>query len=129
MTNGEICETAIRLAGETSASECPDYADRSESLLALICRSLAPLDRDIRDAKGLNAQGTIPDPALPEGTFPLTEELAPAAAFQLASLLTVDENASLSETMRSRFEEAIADVRARIPMKSGQTRDVYPGIL
>ena len=129
MTNGEISETAIRLAGETTASDCPDYAARSERLLTLIYRSLAPLDRDIREAKGLDPQGTIPSPAVSGGTFPLTDELAPAVSFQLASLLTIDENASLSDTMHARFEEAIADVRARIPMKGAPTHNAYPGIL
>ena len=129
MTNGEICENAVRLAGETAASDCPDYAERSECLLAVICRFLAPLDRDIRFAYGLEEQGTLPDSATPEGTFPLTDELAPAASFQLASLLTIDENESLSEEMRSRFAEAIADVRARLPMKNHPIRNAYPGIL
>ena len=129
MTNGEICETAIRLAGETTASDCPDYASRSERLLALIYRSLAPLDRDIRIAKGLDEQGTLPGSALPGGTFPLTDDLAPATSFLLASLLTIDENATLSEVMQSQFETAIADVRAHIPMKSAPTHNVYPGIL
>ena len=129
MTNGEICETAIRLAGETGSADCPDYADRAKSLLALIYRSLAPLDRDIRRANNMEEQGTLPASALPAATFPLVDLLAPAAAFELASFLTIDENAALSETMQKQFEAEIADVRARIPMKGAPTRNVYPGIL
>ncbi len=129
MTNGEILDQAVRLTGETSTADSPDYSDRSKSLLALLYRTLAPLDRDIRAANDLPAQGNLPSTVLPTGIFPLTDQLAPAVAYALASLLTIDENLSLSETMQKHFADAIVDVRARIPMKSGSTRNVYPGIL
>ena len=130
MTNGEIFETAVRLAGETTASESPDYTDRSESLLAFIIRSLAPLDREIRIAYGLDEpEDELPDSADPQELFPLTDLLIPAASFQLAALLTIDENASLSKEMCDRSEQEISNVRARLPMKPGPTRNVYPGIL
>ena len=129
MTNGEISDAAIRLSGETSANDCPDYVTRSERLLTLIYRSLAPLDRDIRAAKGLDPQGTITNPSSVNGICPLTDDLVPAVSYLLASFLTIDENASLSEVMRSHYEAAIADVRARIPMKGASTKNVYPGIL
>lgn len=120
MTNEEIYQSALHLAGESETEDTPnaDYRERGGYFIAAICRQCEPAENAYRTSKGL---GRV---TLPEGlaysmtaTFPLSAPLAVAVAFGVAALLTADESPELSAALHSRFQQAIADLLHSLPMQ------------
>lgn len=120
MTNEEIYQSALHLAGEAETTDRPnaDYRAHSGYFIAAMCRQCEPAENAYRTAKGL---GKV---TLPEGlaysltaTFPLSAPLAAPVAFGVAALLTADENPDLSATLHDRFRQAIANLLRSLPMQ------------
>ena len=126
MTNRDICNAAIRLAGETTPTGVPDYLSRATSLLAVICSECASLDAAYRTAHDLEDGSWVPCVSVDlDAAFPLCDLFSAPAAYGLAALLTLDENSALSETLYARFATFIGEIRQEIPAKSHPVTDVY----
>ncbi len=123
-----VYETALKLIGEAecTASEA-DLADRAPYIGAALCREASSLDLAYRKAfgmeKGAEFEGLYLDL---ENTFPLADRFAPAAAYYMAAMLILDEDAELYETLFERWCDALAAISAEIPFVKGSTADVYP---
>lgn len=119
MTNQTAFDAALRLIGEEPGSVgLADYTARGPYLICAACRALAALDRLCRGALGY-AEQAMPlgaEFAL-EDTFPLCDDLLPAAAAHIASALLFDENPVLSDRCYTRFAEAAEAVLAGLPTR------------
>lgn len=126
MTNRDICDAAIRLAGETVPSDNTDYLSRATSLLATVCAECFDLDAAYRVANDLDANTWTPCVSVDlTAAFPLCDIFSTPAAYALASLLTLDENQSLSSAMLSRFSSFLKEIRQGLPAKPEPITDVY----
>ncbi len=126
MTNRDIFNAAVYLAGETVPAGNADYEIRSASLLALIYTECAALDAAYRSANGLDADEQTPRVSVSlSDPFPLCEVFSAPAAYALAALLTLDENAELSKTMDLRFSSLIEQIRRGIPAATEPITDIY----
>ena len=126
MTNNEICNAAISLSGEVLPAGSTDYVARAPYLLALIYTECAPLDDLYRAAHGMDANGWTPCVSVePKDTFPLSEIFSAPASYALAAMLTIDENAELSEAMYKRFASLLEAIRSGIPAVAVPITDRY----
>ncbi|MBQ3639592.1 MAG: hypothetical protein II955_03640 [Clostridia bacterium] len=126
MTNRDICNAAIRLAGETAPADVPDYLSRATSLLAVVCSECASLDAAYRRAHDLDDGTWIPCVSVNvDAEFPLCDVFSSPAAYGLAALLTLDENSTLSEALYARFASFIGEIRRELPAKPHPVTDVY----
>lgn len=117
MTNQAVFDAALRLIGEVPDSpDLADYAARAPHLICAACRALAALDRLCRAALFLGEQSLPSGGAYPlTDTFPLCDDLLPAAAAHVASSLLFDENPSLSDRCYARFTEAAQGLLTSLP--------------
>lgn len=117
MTNQAAFDAALRLIGEEpGAADIGDYTARGPHLVCAACRTLGALDRLCREALGYAEQ------AMPAGgeyaltdTFPLCDELLPAAAAHIASALLFDENPTQSDRCYARFAAEAEAVLSSLP--------------
>ncbi len=129
MTYLDILKTAIGMVGEVIESyDNSDYEECSPYLLATFCRECASADQRYRQAFNPDA----PTPKIPKvacvdlaDTFPLSDVLAPAASYYLASMLVADENDSLSDRFFSLYTDAVASLLASLPTVSTSVVDRY----
>lgn len=126
MTNQEIYTAALRLACEAVDDAPPDYADRAESLLAVVGLRYAALDAAYREATGAEAQ------VLPDGMswdldddFPLSSVFAPPAATALASMLVMEENPELSDRLNTMTLATINSIRQSTPFHPEPIMEKY----
>ena len=126
MINRDIYNAALRLVGEVSTSDSPDYSARSAPLLAIVYNECASLDAAYRAANGLEPSSWSYTASIVLDTaFPFCDIFFGPAAYSLASLLTFDENADLSKNLYQRFSSLIEDIRRGLPTTSEPITDVY----
>ncbi len=128
MTYRDILDTAVGMAGEEIGStENFDYDEAAPYLLATLCRECASVDKRYRAAYDGGSSPTIPTGAAVDldGTFPLSDALAPAASYYLCAMLTADENEVLSDKFFSLYTDALISVLASLPATSGKISDRY----
>lgn len=104
---------AIKLSGEILPASNADYLSRAPVMMAGIISGYVEADNAYRSAHGLepNNWNYPANIQLPD-RFPLSDVFIAAAAFELASLLTVDEDAVLSDVLRKRSEEHLRRISA-----------------
>ena len=114
VTNREIYTSALSLIGETANNEnIADYEERAPYLIASFCSSNTSLDKKIRKAEDLsNAARFSPIYLSLERDFPLCDILASAAALYTASMLTIDEDDDLSDSLYDKYCDTMASLNA-----------------
>ena len=117
MTCREIYEAALAMLAESMASgDNDDYKERAPYLLAAFCTDIKETDAMWREACVEDAQGEWNAVYLPlEDDFPLSDRLAPAAAYYLASMLVLDSNESLSDRLYDECSDILSRVKEGIP--------------
>lgn len=128
MTLRSVYLTALKLIGEVdySMSES-ELSERAPYIGAALCREAAALDRAYRKAFGVGETQEFEGLYLDlEAEFPLADRFAPAAAYYMAAMLILDENAELYEKLFERWCDALAAISAEIPFVKGSTAEVYP---
>lgn len=126
MTYQELSTLALKLTGESSTSTATDYLSRTPSLLVPVIARCIDVDNAYRAARGTPAiTWTVPATVSLSERCPLSDVFLLPAAFELASLLALNEDAQLSQTLHERFEEGIRS----LPMCSSETEQAYPRLL
>ena len=123
----EILKRALRLLNEKGgADENDDYAERSPYILSSMFAEAARLDRNYRIANGLEAQPTISSVYTElDSSFPLCDRFASTAAFYLAAMLIVDDNADLSDTFYDKYCDSMASISSELTGKAEKIKNVY----
>ena len=126
MTNRDIFNAATHLTGEISSSNCGDYSARALSLLALIYDECAALDAAYREANEQEAGSWSYSVSISlDDAFPLCDIFSAPAAFGLAALLCISENADLSGSLYQRFSSMIQEIQNGLPAKPEPIVDAY----
>lgn len=126
MTNRDVYNAAIALAGEVAPDGSSDYQIRSTALLALVYTECADLDTRYRLANGIDGGGWTPAVSVDlAAAFPLCPVFSGPAAYALAALLTVDENSTLSGSLYGRFASQMETIRRAIPCSAAPITDRY----
>ena len=112
VTNREIYTGALALIAENANSvNTEDYEDRAPYLIASFCSSNASLDKKIRKMDNLpDASRFSPVYLSLEFDFPLCDRLTSAASLYTASMLTIDEDATLSDSLYDKYCDAISSL-------------------
>jgi hypothetical protein len=128
MTLRSVYETALKLIGEVDYSSFEtELAERAPYIGAALCREAAALDRAYRRAFGISEGREFEGLYLDlDSELPLADRFAPAAAYYMAAMLILDDDAELYERLFDRFCDALAAISAEIPFVLGSTADVYP---
>ena len=110
MTNREIYNNSLALIGESLNSEYQeDYEERAPYIIASVASHNLMLDRRIRAAEALTAGHSFSPVYLSlDLDFPLCDRLAFPAALYVASLLVIDEDPDLSDTLYDKYCDSIA---------------------
>ncbi len=124
-TNNDIYLSALALIDESaSKGDTADLAERAPFILASFCSTCRSLDKKLRLRDSLEAQGKFNSVKLPlENEFPLCDALSAPAAAYLASMLVIDENPALSESLYDKYCDAIATIGAECSCSA--ISDVY----
>ena len=127
MTVKKIYDSALAFLGET-----PDdlgdgeLAERASYIIAGFCADNAELDRDFRETHTLPAQDSFSEVYLElEEDFPLSSRFSRAAALYTASMLVIDENESLSDSLFEKYCDALSRAVSEIPFAKGKIHDIY----
>ena len=123
----DILDSAIRMLGESDSNgNTSDYGERAIYLLATFCSDCASLDRKYRKLSGepvekipLTLCVNLDDP------FPLSDIFASAAVYYLASMLILEENEDICETLFERYTDSISSIRAEL-FAIQHTKNRYP---
>lgn len=127
MTFQNLYDNAVRLACENSSSgDLTDYAERAPYLLACFCNECVGMDNAYRKAHGME-DGTYTESTVVtlSSDFPFAGIFANAAVSYLASMLVLDENETLSETLFDRYADTLSRIRSSIPAKAEKITDRY----
>ena len=101
-----------------------DLCERAPYIIAAFCSLCKKLDKKLRERDGLSAQKSFNSVKLVlTAEFPLCETLTAPAATYLASMLTSDENPTLSEALYERYCDTIATLGAECSCSA--INDVY----
>ena len=132
MTYRELFDAAVRMVAENAEEgDVTDYEDRSSYLLATVSNQCAALDRAYRLANGAidTALIKVGVCVMLDETFPLSDAFAPAVTYYLAAMLVLDENEEMSDTLFSRYADAIAQLRSQMPAVTEKIVNRYDGTL
>ena len=124
-TNNDIYLSALALIDESSAKgDTSDLKERAPFIIATFCTICRSLDKKLRLRDSLDTQPKFSAVKLSlDGEFPLCEALSAPAATYLASMLVIDENPALSETLYDKYCDAIATIGAECSCSA--ISDVY----
>ena len=124
-TNNDIYLSALALIDESaSKGDTADLAERAPFILASFCSTCRSLDKKLRLRDSLEAQEKFSSVKLSlENEFPLCDALSAPAATYLASMLVIDENPALSESLYDKYCDAIATIGAECSCSA--ISDVY----
>ena len=121
----EIAMGASRLLGNTY-DEPLDFETRSSFILAAMASETAYLDKQFREANGLDPQPEFDYSFINlDLDFPLSDRFISAAKFYLASLLIIDTNEELSDLFFERYCDSVCSISNSIPAKLEKTSNVY----
>ena len=109
-TNNDIYLSALALIDENTAKgDTSDLAERAPYIIATFCATCRTLDKKLRERDSLEKQKPFSLVKLPlESEFPLCEILSAPAAAYLASMLVIDENPALSESLYDKYCDSVA---------------------
>ena len=112
ISNREIYNDSLALIGESLSSEYKeDYEERAPYIIASVASHNLMLDRRIRAAEALGEGNSFSPVYLSlDLNFPLCDRLAFPAALYVASLLVIDEDPDLSDTLYDKYCDAIASL-------------------
>ena len=124
-TNNDIYLSALALIDESeSKGDTADLAERAPFILASFCSTCRSLDKKLRMRDSLEPQPKFSSVRLSlDGEFPLCDALSAPAAAYLASMLVIDENPALSESLYDKYCDAIATIGAECSCSA--ISDVY----
>lgn len=109
-TNNDVYLASLALIDESNEKgDTADLEERAPYLLASFCSLCRSLDKKLRERDSLEAQSKFSAIRLTlDGEFPLCEALSAPAAAYLASMLVMDENPALSESLYDKYCDEIA---------------------
>ncbi len=127
MTVKKIYDSALSLLGEAADEDgVGELADRASYIIASFCSDNAEMDRDFRETHALPSQASFSEIYLElEENFPLSPRFAKAAALYTASMLILDENETLSDSLFEKYCDALSRAVSEIPYTKGKTRNIY----
>ena len=113
-TNNDVYLSALAIIDESEAKgDTSDLKERAPFIIATFCATCRTLDKKLRARDSLDAQKPFSSVKLSlDGEFPLCETLSAPAATYLASMLVIDENPALSESLYDKYCDAIATLGA-----------------
>lgn len=114
ITNKDIYNNALVHIGESANGEfTSDYEERAPYLIASFCSLAKSVDKLIRTAESLGKQPSFSPVFIAlETTFPLSEQLCPAAAYYVAAMLVIEEDPKLSDTLYDKYCDSMAVLAA-----------------
>ena len=124
-TNNDIYLLALALIDESSTKgDTSDLEERAPFIIASFCSTCKTLDKKLRARDSLDEQPRFSSVKLPlDSEFPLCDALSAPASAYLASMLVIDENPSLSESLYDKYCDAIATIGAECSCSA--ISDVY----
>ena len=125
MKNREIYLSALRLlAQDADPKENEDYEERAPYLLASVTYQTLSLDKKIRNAEGLGPAGRFSPVFLSlDLDFPLCDHLAFPAALYVASLLVIDEDPDLSDTLYEKYCDTVSSLQTSFSVNESTSDD------
>ena len=108
--NNDIYLSALALLDESSTrGDTSDLAERAPFIIATFCATCKSIDKKLRARDSLEAQKAFSLVKLPlESDFPLCDAMVTPAITYLASMLAIDENPSLSESLYDKYCDNVA---------------------
>ena len=101
-----------------------DLEERTSYILAAFCSTCKRLDQKLRERDSLEKQPSFSNTYIDiDDYFPLCDALAVPAATYLASMLAIDENPALSESLYDKYCDSIAILGAECSCSA--ISDVY----
>ena len=127
MTCNDLLKSATALVCERlDDGLAEDYTERAPYILAAFCSQCKGVDASYRRAYQLPAITYSGKATLPLGeTFPLVDELIPAATYFLAAMLILDENEKLSDKLMDLYTDSVATLAASLPFISERIAQKY----
>ena len=124
-TNNDIYLSALALIDESAEKgDTADLKERAPFIIASFCSTCRALDKALRKRDSLEAQPKFRSVKLAlENEFPLCDVLSAPASIYLASMLVIDENPSLSESLYDKYCDSIATIGAECSCSA--ISDVY----
>lgn len=134
MTCKSVFDNALRLAGAGNDPDLTeDYAERMRYLLSCFVGECYGMDASYRQRLAAKGEAALPEVFDREAIdadeeFPMSVRFSPAAAYYVASMLVLEENAALSDRLYARYRDALAHIRAGIPMVISEIENRYPTV-
>jgi len=126
MKNREIYELALSFLAESGdRTENGDYEERAGYLLSAFATEVLEVNRMLFEAEEGEAVVSIPLYLSLDEVFPMHERFAAAAGMYLGAMLVLTEDPSLSETLFSRYCDAISSIISSLPMTVERVKDRY----
>lgn len=124
-TNNDIYLSALALIDESAKKgDTLDLEERAPFIIASFCSTCKSLDKRLRERDSLEAQPKFSSVKLAlESEFPLCDALSAPASAYLASMLVIDENPALSESLYDKYCDIIASIGAECSCSA--ISDVY----
>ena len=125
VSNRDVYNNAISLIGESLQSDyIEDYEERAPYLLASVAYQTLPLDKKIRKAESLGQPESFSPVFLAlDLDFPLCDHLTFPAALYVASLLVIDEDPDLSDTLYEKYCDTVSSLQASFSVAESGTDD------
>ena len=124
-TNNDVYLSSLALIDESEAKgDTTDLEERAPFIIANFCTLCKKLDKKIRQRDALEVQPSFSSVKLGlDKEFPLCEALCAPASMYLASMLVIDENPALSESLYEKYCDAVAMLGAECSCE--EINDVY----
>ena len=112
--NREIYNNALVHIGQSAeTANTDDYEARTPYLIAAFCSTVRSLDKKLRKIEGLGTQNAFSPVHLSlDQYFPLCDRFIPAAALYVASMLVIDEDAELADSLYDKYCDNVASIAA-----------------
>lgn len=131
MTNRNVYQAALGLVSERQAATGnDDYEERAGYLLPVVCARCARSDSLWRLANGEDPH-SLPQscPWQLDDDFPLSVPFAAPAAAGLASLLVLEENPTLSQSLSDLGSALLSELERGLAWQPEATANRYPEVL
>ena len=127
MQNKSIFDSALRLLAEsTEPCDVEDYAERAPYLLATFCTEVADVDAALRKMENSAPAKSFHSVFMPlQDTFPLLPRFSSAAAYYLAAMLIIDEDADASDRFYDKYCDSISKICASLQAISHPIKNKY----
>lgn len=127
MKNKDIYDGALRILAErVDEGLNEDYEERAPYIIAAFCYESSEADVAYRKSHYLPDAPTVSDVYLDlSGSFPCAERFSAAACMYLASMLVVDDDPELSDTLFDKYSEMMSAICSKIPAIVEPITDKY----